>query len=144
MRLRPLRTRLTLAPAGGIVALGNDGSAAGRGSPGRCTRHRCCGAFSSGRGSRKRPSGRPAVAPGSERRSMATQVLTMDRDVAAAVGAFDGLPIMEQPVLHGMGWLPDRPDCRDYGADHEVVRPALEQVAAPTINGGADPAELDP
>jgi C1A family cysteine protease len=30
--------------------------------------------------------------------------------------------------IHGMGWLPDYPDFRDYGTDHDTIAPRLQQL----------------
>ena len=55
----------------------------------------------------------------------------------------DVVELPEDGLEHGMGWLPDRPDIRDYTADHEEVSPLLLATAAPRLVGEKAPATVD-
>jgi C1A family cysteine protease len=43
----------------------------------------------------------------------------------------------------GMGWLPDRPDIRDYTPDHEEVSPLLLATAVPRMDPEKAPGTVD-
>lgn len=37
-------------------------------------------------------------------------------------------------TTYKMGWLPDYPDMRDYGPDHELIKPLLEKTKIPALD----------
>jgi C1A family cysteine protease len=52
--------------------------------------------------------------------------LTIDEtELVAAPTDGEVVYIPEQPLVHGLGWLPDLPDCRDYTPEHEEIKPQL-------------------
>jgi C1A family cysteine protease len=71
---------------------------------------------------------------------MSTSKRTQKRPVEAPE-----LILAEQPVIGGLGWLPDLPDFRDYTPHDEHIEPLLEQVglkeglrASPAIPASVD------
>ena len=59
---------------------------------------------------------------------MATGVIT-DEEATAVIVPAEEVPLAEQPIPYGMGWLPDWPDFRDYSPEHELIQPELEKAA---------------
>ncbi len=58
-----------------------------------------------------------------------------------------GIPqrVVRETLGRGMGWLPDLPDFRDYGASHEKVQPELQKTRAAEIQRSLRPsADLRP
>jgi len=43
----------------------------------------------------------------------------------------------------GMGWLPDYPDVRDRGPEHEAVKPLLQKTSVPELRGDEPPPRVD-
>jgi len=68
---------------------------------------------------------------------MPTHAITIDETEAAAViAAVDGHRARPLPIEHGMGWLRDLPDFRDYTAEHEEVQPQLAKLDAAQAGNG--------
>lgn len=72
---------------------------------------------------------------------MTTQSTTIDETDAAVLEAEILIP-EEQPVMFGMGWLPDFPDFRDYTPENENVQPELAKAQVAEAAGAAG-LELD-
>jgi len=49
----------------------------------------------------------------------------------------------EQVEAHGLGWLPDYPDFRDYTAEHKTVQPLLKQMKVGKAVKASLPASVD-
>ena len=49
----------------------------------------------------------------------------------------------EQVEAHGLGWLPDYPDFRDYTAEHKTVQPLLKQIKVGKAVKASLPASVD-
>lgn len=76
---------------------------------------------------------------------MATRVIPAEEAAAVIIPA-EEIPLAEQPIPYGMGWLPDWPDYRDYSPEHDEIQTELEKaaVAEPALaTETALPADVD-
>ncbi len=80
---------------------------------------------------------------------MPAHVLPSDEAAAVIVEAEEvppAIPVAEQPIPNGMGWLRGWPDLRDYTPEHEAIQLELEKaaVAEPAVaTDSALPADVD-